>query len=731
MTTKTKLSFLASLFILVTQAFYIPLHAQEKKRNEKKSFSIPTDSIKSDSTKIDRTIQNAVSASSIFDIEGNIVNADSLAMYNWRVLPRLGERIIIPVDTFTVNYGQSTLAESKTLGAQFLGNIGSAFESIDYFKKENNIDFPFMDVVTPWYLTPKNNRFYNTKIPYTSIDYQSGGGGESNESRVSIVMTSNYGKKLNVGFNFDYIYARGYYTGLFNKQTSYDFFASYTGERYKMDLFVGNNHSNASTNGGITNDLYITNPDSEDLETTTNNSKDIPVVFQDGLKNKLRGRYIFITNSYDLGDYYEEVTKDTITTLVKKTNYIAPASIIYTLDYQDQRRTFSSPTSTLNGDSLNAVFVPNFTTNSYLDGEVMGKYDTNFDDYMSYYSLKNTLGFRMNEGFKDWTKFGLTVFGEANFRKYLIPDKTVKNLNNTHSDDLYSVGATLSSTKSKYLKYNLTVVKGINKSNTEIHADIIARVPIKRDQIAMKVNLDIAQTPASFFQNNFASRNWVYENDFDDVKKFRLTGELKLPKFSVSETSFTAGYENVSNYIYINNDLITDSKYIRDGWSRYRRTPTQHTSDVNVMSIGLKERVRLGIFNVDLEGLLQKSSNDDVIPLPNWTFTANIYLLTKISRVLTVQLGVETYMFEKYYARGYDPLFNQFYNQNNEDPNAVKIGGFPFTNAYINLHLKYTRFFVMMSNLTKGMGDQNYFTTPHYPNDPTMFRWGLSWRFNN
>ena len=725
--TKTIIIVLVSLFSLVVGSFFSHLRSQEA--NDKLQ-TVPTDSIATNPSS-----QSSITASTIFDNEGNIVNTDSLSIYTWKVLPRLGERVIMPMDTSTINYGQGTLPESKAFGAQYLGNTGSAFEPINYFERESNIDFPFMDVVQPWYLRPKNNKYYNTKIPYTLVDYQSGGGGVSNESRVSVIMTTNYGKKLNVGFNFDYIYARGYYTSLFNKQTSYDFFGSYTGDRYKMDFFVGNNHSNASTNGGIQDDRYITNPDADDFA-SIRNSKDIPVYFQDGLKNKLRGRSLFVSNSYDLGNFYEEkVVNDTTTNYIKKTNYIAPASVIYTLDYQDQRRTFSSPNSTVSSAALDSIFVPNFQTEDISGEKIWGKYNTNFKDYMSYYSFKNTVGFRMNEGFKDWTKFGLTVFAEANFRKYLIPDANVEQLNETHSDDLYSIGATLSSNKGKYLKYNLTVVKGVNKSNTEIHADIMTRIPIKNDQIAVKANLDITQTPASFFQNNFSSRNWVYNKDFDDVKKLRFGAELMLPKFSISETSISAGYENVSNLIYINNELISKAERDIEGfdpdWSKYRRTPTQNTSRINVMSLRLIEKLHFGAFNVEIQGLLQKSSDEDVIPLPTWTISANAYLVTKLSKVLTVQLGVETYMFEKYYARGYDPLFNQFYNQNKESYDAVEIGGFPFTNAYVNLHLKYTRFFVMMYNITKGMGNRSYFTTPHYPIDPTMFRWGLSWQFNN
>ena len=40
------------------------------------------------------------------------------------------------------------------------------------------------------------------------------------------------------------------------------------------------------------------------------------------------------------------------------------------------------------------------------------------------------------------------------------------------------------------------------------------------------------------------------------------------------------------------------------------------------------------------------------------------------------------------------PSIGQFYNQNPDD--KIEIGAFPIVNVYANLHLKRTRFFIMM-----------------------------------
>lgn len=49
------------------------------------------------------------------------------------------------------------------------------------------------------------------------------------------------------------------------------------------------------------------------------------------------------------------------------------------------------------------------------------------------------------------------------------------------------------------------------------------------------------------------------------------------------------------------------------------------------------------------------------------------------------------------------PVIGQFYNQNPDD--KIEIGAFPIVNVYANLHLKRTRFFIMMYHVNAGSGN--------------------------
>ena len=91
------------------------------------------------------------------------------------------------------------------------------------------------------------------------------------------------------------------------------------------------------------------------------------------------------------------------------------------------------------------------------------------------------------------------------------------------------------------------------------------------------------------------------------------------------------------------------------------------------------------------------------------------------------QLGADVRYFTKYDAPAYMPATQQFYLQPEEG--KVEIGGYPIVNVYANLHLKRTRFYVMMYHVNQGMSKPNYFLAPHYPINPRVLKFGLSWNF--
>lgn len=178
-----------------------------------------------------------------------------------------------------------------------------------------------------------------------------------------------------------------------------------------------------------------------------------------------------------------------------------------------------------------------------------------------------------------------------------------------------------------------------------------------------------------------------------------------------TRSRINVGIENIQNHIYFNEKAL----------------PVQYGSNVQIFSASLEQNFKAGILNWNNRLILQTSTAESVIPLPKFTVYSNLFLLFKVARVLDVQFGIDCDYYTKYMAPGYQPATMTFYNQN-----EIKCGNYPLMNAYINMKLSKARFYVLFSHVNQGIiGDNNYFSMPHYPINPRRFQMGVSVDFNN
>ena len=212
---------------------------------------------------------------------------------------------------------------------------------------------------------------------------------------------------------------------------------------------------------------------------------------------------------------------------------------------------------------------------------------------------------------------------------------------------------------------------------------------------------------ASFLMENYVSNHFIWKNNFSKVRNYRIGGTLKVPHIG---TFLNIGVENVENHIYFNEQCL----------------PQQHDGHVQVFSASLDQRLHIGILNWDNKITYQTSSNQSIIPLPNFAIYSNLYLLFKIAKVLDVQLGVDCDYYTKFKGVAYQPATMSFHNQN-----EVEIGNYPFMNVYANMKLDKARFYLMVSHVNQGWFGNNYFSLPHYPLNPLKFQLGVSVDFAN
>lgn len=620
--------------------------------------------------------------------------ADSLskippAMPSWRIDPRFGDRIATAMDTSFINFHNQSLEEGYDVALTYLGNIGSPAQSRIFFNRKETSLFNFLDVFGYSYKTVGKQLFIDTKQPYSNIFYQSGGSSISKEERFSGEMAISMNKKLSFGFNIDYLYARGYYAYLANKQNNFDFWTSYRTDKYQMSAFFAYNDFTNSENGGIENDGYLTGTVDGSL-INTSKTQEFPTNI-DNTWNKLFGSQFYLTNKYNLG--YNN----------KNDDFIPVASIILTNNYADQRRKF-------------------YSSNPALLDYWYGKYDPNkqteeTNDKMAYWSFKNTLAISLNEGFRPWVKFGLKAFIEQDIRKYRMPKETFSYATSQDfSENSTVIGGLLSKEKGRNLRYNLSAsigVLGYNLGESKLEADITSIIKVKDKDIILSADGYIKNLKPTFYENRFNSKYYNWDNNFSDIRRVYVGGKITIPH---TKTEIKGGVENIENYIY----------YTRNATSKDTTTILQSSKNIQVVSLQLDQKLSYKALHWDNQIVFQTSSEESIISLPKVSLYSNLYVDFKVAKVLGVQLGVDAHYFTEYYGQGYDPALLQFYNQN-----EVKIGNFPLVNAYVNLHLKKTRIFLMMYNIGKDFNNSQYFSAIHYPINPMIFKMGLSWNFTN
>lgn len=246
------------------------------------------------------------------------------------------------------------------------------------------------------------------------------------------------------------------------------------------------------------------------------------------------------------------------------------------------------------------------------------------------------------------------------------------------------------------------------------------------DTVRLEANAYIKNLNPTFYFRHFHSKHYWWDNeDLSKIMRTRIEGKLNIDRW---RTQLKVGVENIKNYTYLDNTSIKVTDKQNEVSFKNNIAVRQHSGNIQVFNAALRQDFKLGILHLDNEVVYQKSSNQQVLPLPDLVLYHNLYIQFGLAkRVLNIELGADVRYFTQYYAPDYAPAIGQFYLQNPET--RFKLGGYPLVNAYLNLHLKRTRIFVQMYNLIQGTGEKSYFLAPHYPLNPRILKVGLSWNF--
>lgn len=627
--------------------------------------------------------------------------------YAWTISEPLGQRYLSSIDTLQYNYFQQAIPSQVSTAYATTGNLGAEGQNQIFFDRPSMSEFFFEDALSAWIPSIKTQKYYNTRIPMTILSYNTGGSKDDVQDRLSALFSGNVNKRLEIGAALDYIYSKGSYDYQADKDFTWRVFGSYIGDRYEAQAYFNNYNFLNKENGGITDDLYITDPGKLLQNSVTSvDPKTIPTNLT-GSHSKIVGQEIYLNQRYKVGYYHEE--KDSLVDSIVHKTYIPVTSFIWTFNYKKVRHVFDNS---------------------------VGKEDTTFFDHTylnlggtrdstSYWKISNTLGVSLLEGFHKYAKFGLAAYATYEIRRYnQTTDSALNNPNRSPlldpfpnisvpqmtTENLLWVGGQLTKQRGSFLTYNATAQFGILGSvagDIDVRGDVSTKFKLLGDSVKITGYGYFINEAAPYLMQSYISNHYAWQNDFGKTRRFRVGGELNIPH---TKTNLNAGFETVQNYLYFNNNGMA----------------AQHSGNVQIFSATLKQNFKFGIFNWNNNITYQTSSNTSVLPLPMLAIYTNVFLQFQFVKVLHIQIGVDCNYYTKYKAPLYNPATMTFHTQD-----EVEIGNYPFMNAYANFKLKKTRFFVLYSHLNQGWFSKNYFSMTNYPLNPSRFQIGLSIDFAN
>ena len=720
----------------------------------------------------------------------------------WTVDSKFGDIRKAEPDTLSHMYMNSIFTTGKYGEYNTLGNVGSPRISRIFIDRNEDGQFIFTHPYDFFVKPVDTFHFTNTLSPFTNLNYNTCGNRTNGEDHFTAKFGVNSGKRLGVGFNFDYIYGRGFYQNQSTSHFNYTMYGSYLGDRYQAHVLMSTNHQKVTENGGITNDYYITHPESFDDDFLSN---EIPTVLEQNW-NRNDNQHIFFTQRYNVGfnrkvkmteeeikarkfaieskrendarkkreeqendtDNHERIInaklpgiankglneqtysgrpdnakvvgdepqninkvsgdriavtdkqmsdsllatqkKEQADTAWMKTEYVPVTSFIHTLKFDNYKRiyqAYQSPTD--------------FYANDYKVGPWGG--DSIYDK-TKYVHLSNTFAISLLEGFNKWAKAGLKAFATSELRHFSLP--ALDGTETSYTEHNVSIGGQLSKTAGKTLHYDVTAetwLVGEDAGQLKIDATADVNFPLWGDTVTLMARGFFKRMNPTFYYRHYHARHFWWDNDnLDKILHSRIEGQFH---YSKTKTTLRVAVDEIQNYTYMAMGYdIADDK--RTGNTIDVR---QKGGSLSLITLALGQNFKLGPLNWENMITYQKSTDNDVLPVPDLNIYSNLYLRFKIAHVLKCDFGADARFFTKYYAPDYSPALGQYAVQTGD--NKTKVGEYPIVNVYSNFHLKQTRFFVMMSHVNAGSGSRDYFFTPHYPLNQRIFRFGVSWNFYN
>ena len=618
-------------------------------------------------------------------------------------------------DTATLNYHDIDVQQNYSISSATNGNVlVSPIESRVVQDRLKTIDDPFAWSLTPYVVTPQQQRFFNTPTPYSSVAYKKGFITGHEENDIDFIFTGNINKRLNVGLEMDYLNSLGHYKNTAGKLFRGSIWGSYTGAHYSMHAAFGWSQLSSFDNGGLRDVSQLS---------STLSAEDIPVRL-----NAMTGyRYLsgYLHNQYAITkdrEYHDSieaivegrrVKRDTV-----KVEYIPLMTFSHIFETNNSNRRYIEQTA-------NQSF---YDTTYYNNGKT--------NDSTDVLTIRNTVAVTFCEAYNTKLKFGITAFALNECQRFFF-DTTMQNsvfptvekinggavlqgvptvkpfywTNNTF------VGGAIHKHSGAHVHYNIegqVCVLGYKIGEFDVHGNLNTRFMAGKYPMEISARAYAKSETPNYYLQHFRSNHLQWENNFGFTYRFLGGARIAYPtKWVKPHIDFS--FENQTNPIYVS---AADWK------------PRQYSGNVQIFTGDVGLDITTPWINLENRAVVQYSTNDSVMPVPTVILQHRLYYHGTWFKALDAQIGVDLRYFTKYHAPVLCPETGLFATQQTSE-----VGNYPWMNVYANFYVRSIRlrFFAHYQHLSYWFDTKStaYLTMPGYPTNRDVFRAGVAWHFYN
>ena len=640
------------------------------------------------------------------------------------------------VDTsFNYNFHDNPIYR-EDVNATWLGVSGSPAQLYNYFKRQKIDNAIFYTPYQLYTYTPENLPQFNTKTPYTELDYYGTlfANKEKEESNIRIRTTQNITPELNILLEYHRYGSRGMLRNEDTDNRNAVMAANYTGKKYLMHTGYIYDRIERGENGGVV--------DTKMIRDTVVDSRELDV-YLDNARNSLKRNTLFLDQTYRIPftfldkEYREKKKEEKLRNAVRDSIMASGDSLAIArykeeeADRLEKEAETAAGADTLKTDITTAfighsseysVFRKSYTdniTNAYgkeFYGDRFYINPTQSKDSLRVMKFENRFFIRLQPWKSDGIVSKLDVGVGDKIANYFTfkPSDYIQGRSNVLLNSAY-IYAGAQGQYQKYLEWDAFgkyTFLGYEVNDLTIKANATFKVyPFRKDRqspLEFKAHFETNLKEPDYYEQHLFTNHYKWDNDFGKISKTKVEGTLSIPRWKL-DASF--GYALLDNNIYYDTLGIV----------------RQNTKPMSVMTASLRKDFQLWKFHFDHRLLFQLSSDKSVMPLPMLGLNLRYYAeFDVVKNAMTMQIGANGTFTTKWYAPAYNPVLGVFHNQNKE-----QFGNCPYIDLFVNVQWKRVSVFLKAVNMNMGWPNESadYFSAAGYIAPQRAFKIGITWPF--